>query len=104
VSADVAASDASWAVQISRADSGEALDRLMQLWLEAMTAGGNLARSIGFETHMELRDWESAKASIVRAYGRSSAEHRSTLDTLSAAIHQRNVLAQRRRLAGRASS
>lgn len=71
----------------------------MELWLEAMTAGGDLARSIGFQTYMEQRDWESAKASIVRAYGRSSPEHRSTLDTLSTAIHQRSVLAHRLRLA-----
>lgn len=76
----------------------------MELWGKAMTASGNLAQSIGFEAHMEQRDWESAKGSIVRAYGRSSTDHRSTLDTLSAAIHQRNVLAHRRRLAGGASS
>jgi len=98
------AATASWAVRISGADSGEALDRLMELWLEATTAEGNLARSIGFETYMEQRDWEGAKASIVRAYGRSSAAHRISVDTLSAAIQQRNVLAHRRRLAGGNSS
>ena len=90
--------DLPWAVRISRVDSSEALDRLMDVWREAMTAAGNIARSIGFETHMEQRDWESAKGSIVRAYGRSSPEHQSTLDTLSAAIHQRKVLGHRSRL------
>jgi hypothetical protein len=86
-----------WAIRISRTDSSEALDRLMNLWYEAMAAAGNLARSIGFEGHMGQGDWESAKGSIVRAYGRSSPEHQSTLDTLSAAIHQRKVLGQRSR-------
>jgi hypothetical protein len=94
----VAAPATPWAIQISRVESREALDRLMDLWCAAMTAAGNMARSIGFEGHMQLRDWESAKGSIVRAYGRSSAEHQSTLDTLSAAIHQRKVLGHRSRL------
>jgi hypothetical protein len=87
-----------WAIQISRTESGEALDRLMDLWCEAMMAAGSIARSIGFDTHMGQRDWESAKGSIVRAYGRSNPDHQSTLDTLSAAIHQRNVLGHQRRL------
>jgi hypothetical protein len=90
--------DAPWAIQISRAASCEALDRLMDVWYEAMAASGNIARSIGFETHMGQRDWENAKGSIVRAYGRSSLEHQSTLDTLSAAIHQRKMLGHRSRL------
>jgi hypothetical protein len=85
---------APWAIRISRTDSCEALDRLMDVWSEAMTAAGNIALSIGFHAHMQQRDWESAKGSIVRAYGRSSTEHQSTLDTLSAAIHQRKVLGQ----------
>jgi hypothetical protein len=89
---------APWAIRISRTDSCEALDRLMDAWSEAMAAAGNIALSIGFQTYMEQRDWESAKGSIVRAYGRSSLDHQSTLDTLSAAIHQRQVLGQRQRL------
>jgi hypothetical protein len=87
-----------WAIQVSRVDSCEALDRLMDIWYEAMAASGNIARSIGFETHMGQRDWENAKGSIVQAYGRSSREHESTLDILSAAIHQRKMLGHRSRL------
>jgi hypothetical protein len=87
-----------WAIQISRTDSSEALDRLMDVWYEAMAASGNISRSIGFETHMGQRDWESAKGSIVRAYGRSNPDHQATLDTLSAAIHQREMLGHRSRL------
>jgi hypothetical protein len=93
----VALPAAPWAIRISRVESCEALDRLMDLWCEAMMAAGNLARSIGFEGHMQVRDWESAKGSIVRTFGRSSSEHQSTLDTLSAAIHQRKLLGQRSR-------
>jgi hypothetical protein len=93
----VAAAATPWAIRISRVESSEALDHLMDLWCDAMIAAGNMARSIGFEGHMQLRDWESAKGSIVRTYGRSSTEHQSTLDTLSAAIHQRKVLGQRPR-------
>lgn len=73
----------------------------MDLWCEAMTAAGNIARSIGFDTYMGQRDWESAKGSIIRAYGRSNPDHQSTLDTLSAAIHHRNVLGFQLRLDGR---
>jgi hypothetical protein len=94
----VSRTDLPWAIRISRTDSSEALDRLMNAWYEAMTMAGTIARSIGFETHMGQRDWESAKGSIVRAYGRSSPEHQSALDTLSAAIHQRKVFGHRSRL------
>jgi hypothetical protein len=90
-----------WAIRVSRTESGEALDRLMDLWCEAMTAAGNIARSIGFDTYMGQRDWEAAKGSIIRAYGRSNPDHQSALDTLSAAIHQRNVLGFQLRLDGR---
>jgi len=82
----------SWAIRVSRADSSEALDRLMDAWHEGVTAGGGLQGAIGFDSHMERRDWESAKHSIERTYGRSSREHRFTLDTLSAAIQSRRML------------
>jgi hypothetical protein len=82
-----------WAIRVSRAESSEALDRLMDSWSEAVT--GNLQRSIGFGSHMRRRDWESAKRSIEQTYGRSSREHQQTLDTLSAAIHYKNVFGRR---------
>lgn len=81
-----------WAIRVSRAVSSEALDRLMDIWFEAVTAGGNLRRSTGFDSHMKQRDWEGAKRSIEQTYGRSSRDHQQTLDTLSAAIHYRRVL------------
>src|SRR5437899_6221083 len=84
-----------WAIRVSRADSSEALDRLMDAWHEGVTAGGGLQGAIGFDSHMERRDWESAKHSIERTYGRSSREHRFTLDTLSAAIQSRRMLGPR---------
>src|SRR5213593_3172503 len=84
-----------WAIRVSRADSSEALDRLMDAWREGVTAGGGLQGAIGFDSHMERRDWESAKHSIERTYGRSSREHRFTLDTLSAAIQSRRMLGPR---------
>ncbi len=90
--------DLPWAIRISRTDSSEALYSLMNLWYEAVTVAGAIARSIGFDAYMGEGDWESAKGSIVRAYGRSSPDHQSTLDTLSAAIHQRKVLGHRARL------
>ena len=81
-----------WAIRVSRADSCEALDRLMDAWYEGITAEGGLQVAIGFDSHMKSRDWESAKGSIERTYGRSSRDHQQTLDTLSAAIHYRRVL------------
>jgi hypothetical protein len=86
-----------WAVQVSRTDSCEALDRLMDVWYAAMTAAGGIQSSIGFDGHMGRRDWEGAKGSIVRTHGRSNPDHQSTLDTLSAAIYQRKMLGHRSR-------
>jgi hypothetical protein len=87
--------DLPWAIRVSRAESSKALDRLMDIWSEAVAAGGNLRRSTGFDSHMQRKDWESAKRSIEQTYGRSSREHRQTLDTLSAAIHYKSVLGRR---------
>jgi hypothetical protein len=64
----------------------------MDAWYKGVTAGGGLNGAIGFASHMERRDWESAKHSIERTYGRSSRLHQFTLDTLSAAIQSRRVL------------
>jgi len=83
--------DLPWAIRVSRAASSEALNRLMDIWFEAVTVGGNLQRSTGFDSHMKQRDWESAKRSIEQTYGRSSRDHQQTLDTLNAAIHYRRV-------------
>jgi hypothetical protein len=85
--------DLPWAIRVARVGSSKALDRLMDIWLEAVT--GKLRRSTGFDSHMKRRDWESARRSIEQTYGRSSGEHRQTLDTLSAAIHYRSVLGRR---------
>ena len=84
-----------WAIRVARAGSSQALDRLMDIWLEAVTAAGKLRRSTGFDSHMKSKDWESARRSIEQTYGRSSLEHRQTLDTLSAAIHYRSVFGRR---------
>lgn len=87
--------DLPWAIRVSRAESSEALNRLMDIWSEAVTAGRNVQRSTGFDSHMRRRDWESAKRGIEQTYGRSSREHQQTLDTLSAAIHYKSVLGRR---------
>jgi len=84
-----------WAIRVSRADSSKALDSLMDAWYKGVTAGGGLGGAIGFDSHMERRDWESAKSSIERTYGRSSRVHQLTLDTLSAAIQSRKMLGPR---------
>ncbi len=67
----------------------------MDAWYKGVTAGGGLNGAIGFDSHMEHRDWESAKNSIERTYGRSSRVHQLTLDTLSAAIQSRRMLSPR---------
>src|SRR5258708_18503577 len=78
--------DQPWAIRVSRADSGEALDLLMDAWYKGVTAGGGLARAIGFDSHMEHRDLENAKSSIERTYRRPSPAHPLTPDNLNAAI------------------
>ena len=67
----------------------------MDAWYKGVMAGGGLNGAIGFGSHMERGDWESAKHSIERTYGRSSRAHRLTLDTLSAAIQSRRMLSPR---------
>jgi len=67
----------------------------MDAWYKGVTAGGGLGGAIGFDSHMEHRDWESAKSSIERTYGRSSRVHQLTLDTLSAAIRNRRTRSTR---------
>jgi len=82
-----------WDILVSRAASADELDRLMDVWFLAVTAGrSNLYASTGFDSHMKLRDWEGAKRDIEQTYGRSSREHRQTLATLTAAIRYRKVL------------
>src|SRR5260370_14465940 len=81
--------DQPWAIRVSRADSGEALDLLMDAWYKGVTAGGGLGGGIGFDSHMEHRGLERAKKSIERAYGRSRPAHPLTLDALSAPIPNR---------------
>jgi hypothetical protein len=85
----------SWATRMSRADSLALLDRLMADWYQSVKADRGLRAAVGFEEHMERRDWEGAKGSIERSYGRSSREHQSSLDTLAAAIFSRKLLGSR---------
>jgi len=85
----------SWAVRASRADTSAALDHLMDDWYGQVKADRGLHAAIGFDSHMEHRDWDSAKHSIERTYGRSSREHQQTLDTLAAAIQSRRMLTHR---------
>jgi len=67
----------------------------MDAWYKGVTAGGGLNAAIGFTSHMERRDWEGAKHSIQRTFGRSSRAHQLALDTLSAAIQSRRMLGPR---------
>lgn len=85
----------SWAIRMSRADSLAVLDRLMSDWYEGVRADRGLCAAVGFEANMERRDWEGAKGSIERTYGRSTREHQASLDTLAAAIFCKRVLGQR---------
>ena len=78
-----------WALRVSQAGSYKALNGLMDDWYETVRADYRLQNSIGFESYMEARDWEGARRSVERTYGRSYPEHQSILDTLSAAIQNR---------------
>ena len=80
---------------MSRAASLAALDSLMNDWYDSVKADRGLHATVGFEERMEQRDWEGAKGSIERTYGRASRDHRSTLDTLAAAILSKKLLGHR---------
>jgi hypothetical protein len=77
---------------MSRAESLVALDRLMNEWYAGVRADRGLRAAVGFETSMERRDWEAAKGSIERTYGRANREHQASLDTLAAAIFSKRLL------------
>ena len=81
-----------WALRVSRAGSYKALNDLVDDWYETIKARVRLRASIGFESYMEARDWDGAKRSVERNYGRSSSEHQPTLDTLNAAIQCRRQM------------
>ncbi len=81
-----------WALRVSQAGSYKALNGLMDDWYETVKADHRLQNSIGFESYMEARDWEGAKRSVERTYGRSCPEHRSTVDTLNAAMQNRTQM------------
>lgn len=82
-----------WAVRVSRADSGDALNRLMDDWYHGVRGDRGLHAAIGFDSYMVCRDWDRAKHSIERTFGRSNREHQQTLDTLAAAIQSRRMFA-----------
>lgn len=77
---------------MSRAESIGALDLLMDDWYSQMQADRGLHAVVGFDFSMERRDWDAAKGSIERTYGRSTRDHQGTLDTLAAAIQCKRML------------
>jgi hypothetical protein len=86
-----------WVLRVSQADSYKALNCLMDDWYQTAKPDHGLQSAIGFESYMEARDWDSAKRSVERTYGRFSTEHQSTLDTLNAAIQNRIQMKWRQR-------
>jgi hypothetical protein len=77
---------------MSRAESLTVLDHLMNDWYDGVRADRGLCAAVGFETSMERRDWEGAKGSIERTYGRATRDHQASLDTLAAAIFSKRLL------------
>jgi hypothetical protein len=77
---------------MSRAESLKTLDHLMNDWYDGVKADRGLCAAVGFETSMARRDWEGAKGSIERTYGRATREHQASLDTLAAAIFSKRLL------------
>jgi hypothetical protein len=77
---------------MSRAESLTVLDCLMNDWYDGVKADRGLRAAVGFETSMSRRDWEGAKGSIERTYGRATREHQASLDTLAAAIFSKRLL------------
>jgi len=77
---------------MSRAESLGALELLMEDWYSQVQADRGLHAAVGFDSSMERRDWDAAKGSIERTYGRSTRDHQGTLDTLAAAIQCKRTL------------
>jgi hypothetical protein len=77
---------------MSRAESLSVLDGLMKEWYDGVRADRGLCAAVGFETSMERRDWEGAKGSIERTYGRATRDYQGSLDTLAAAIFCKRLL------------
>lgn len=77
---------------MSRAESLTVLDHLMNDWYDGVKADRGLCAAVGFEASMKRRDWEGAKGSIERTYGRATRDHQASLDTLAAAIFCKRLL------------
>ena len=82
-----------WLGRLSRAASAEALGQVMTDWFAGLKDSSQPSGSLGFEFYMQARDWQSAKGSLERSYGRSSGVHRNLVEMLSAAIMQKKLLA-----------
>ena len=64
----------------------------MDDWYSQVRTDRGLHEVVGFNFSMERRDWDSAKGSIERTYGRSTRDYEGTLDTLAAAIQCKRML------------
>jgi len=75
--------DGSLLMAVLDAPSAETLSGLMADWYRALRCDKELVSVIGF--FMDAGDWERARESLARAYGRSGGFHRSKFNVLLAA-------------------
>jgi hypothetical protein len=92
-----AVEDSSVMLAVLSAGSAEAISRLMVGWYRNIRRDAELVSIIGF--FMETGDWERARESLERAYGRGGGRHRAKFNVLLAAAQSMRLLnRQHRRL------
>lgn len=89
------ADEGSLLLAVLSAQSAETLSSLMVAWHRALKADAELMSIIGF--FMETGEWERARESLARAYGRTGGPHRAKFNVLLAASQSMRALNSRRR-------
>lgn len=90
-----AADEGSLLLAVLSAQSAETLSGLMVAWHRALKTDAELMSIVGF--FMEIGDWERARESLARAYGRTGGPHRAKFNVLLAASQNMRALNHRRR-------
>jgi hypothetical protein len=85
-------SRAEWLKSINDTGSHEALVTHVGAWHEAVKKLDLCGASLGFEFYMASKQWDNARGSLIRSYGRHSDSHSHMVDFLDAAVAHKRTL------------
>jgi hypothetical protein len=80
-----------WVEAVGGCSSVEELTLLVDAWMAAVR-NSDLGGSLGFEFYMTAKQWDNAKGSLIRSFGRNSEKHGHLLEFLTAVVDQKRML------------